>query len=347
MPSEMNNPQLNNPQFLVMNAGSSTLKYAYYDANTLACIQQQKIELTAVSFEEAVQQILSQSHDLKAVGHRIVHGGRELTQATLMTPQVFATLHNFNAWAPLHQPYNLRVIEVIQQQYQHLPQVAHFDTAFHSHQPELNRLYALPRLLSESGLIRYGFHGLSYEYIASVLPQYTNLADHKVVVLHLGSGASACGLHQRRSIASTMGFSALEGLMMATRSGSIDPGLLIYLLQEKGYSRDTLQRLLYKESGLLGVSGVSGDVRALLSSSHPHAKQAINLFCASVVRAIGQLVAVLQGLDVLVFTGGIGENAQPIREQITAQVSWLNPEVLVIPTNEELVIAQAMQQVLG
>ncbi len=242
--------------------------------------------------------------------------------------------------APLHQPYNIKAIDLLLQSHPELTQVACFDTAFHHTQPALHRLYALPRSMSDEGILRYGFHGLSYEYIASVLPDHTDKADGKVVILHLGSGASACALQNQKSVASTMGFTALEGLMMATRCGDLDPGILLYLMEEKNMPAQEITSLLYTQSGLLGVSGQSGDIRKLMNSTNPHAQEAIDLFCHYAVKAVGQLAATLQGLDVLVFTAGIGENQPDICRRITQALDWLAPETLVIPTNEEYMIAR-------
>lgn len=333
----------NEESFLVLNVGSSTLKYATYNATTLTCIKQEKLELSSRSYDETILSVINKTQHVKAVGHRVVHGGNQFKQATLVNTEVLNALKAFNAWAPLHQPFNLKAIEIVEKNLPGITQVAHFDTAFHSNQPEINRLYALPHSLSQAGMVRYGFHGLSYDYIASVLPKYTQKAEKKIVVLHLGNGASACALQKRQSVSSTMGFTALDGLMMGTRSGNIDPGLLIYLLQEKHYSLETLQNMLYRESGLLGVSAISSDIRELLNNPDPKAKRAVDLFCHYIVRAIGQLAAELKGLDVLVFTGGIGENSDSIRDQIVAQIKWLKPEVVVIPTDEEVVIAKAMK----
>jgi len=247
--------------------------------------------------------------------------------------------------------------------------VACFDTAFHRTQPEVAQRFALPRRITEQGVRRYGFHGLSYEYIADVLPQHLgDRADGRVVVAHLGNGASMCGMKQRRSMATTMGFTAVEGLMMGTRTGSLDPGVLLYLMDYQGMDAKAIARLLYKESGLLGVSGVSQDMRELLASEIPEAQEAVDLFCYRIVREIGSLSAAIGGLDALVFTGGIGEHAAPVRARVCEALGWMGVEldaaansedaqrvsskasgvdVLVLPTNEEWMIARHTVELLG
>lgn len=334
-------------QILILNAGSSTLKYAFYDIATLKCQSREKLTITGDDYDSVLQDVLGKAKNLKGVGHRVVHGGTKFKAPVMVNNEVLKILKDLICLAPLHQPLSLKAIETIQESHPFLPQIACFDTAFHRTQPKLNQLYALPRALSHEGVIRYGFHGLSYEYIASVLPQHTDKADSKVIVLHLGSGASACALLNRKSVSSTMGFTALEGLMMSTRSGSIDPGVILYLQQQKGMSVSDIETLLYKKSGFLGVSGISADSRDLIENADPKAQEAINLFCHFTIRAIGQLAADLQGLDVLVFTGGIGENQPKIRDQITKAVEWLDPEIQVIPTNEELIIARNLQNIFA
>ncbi|WOE74292.1 acetate/propionate family kinase [Alterisphingorhabdus coralli] len=333
-------------RLLVLNAGSSTLKYAFYVADTLACLKREKLDITDGDYLGAIETILGNAENLAAVGHRVVHGGEEFHDPVLVTQDIYHKLEALIPLAPLHQPHNLKAIDTVIQAYPDLPQIACFDTAFHRSQPRVNQLYALPSDLSEQGIIRYGFHGLSYEYIASILPEHSDKADGKVIVLHLGSGASACAMLNRQSVSSTMGFTALEGLMMSTRCGTIDPGVILYLQQEKGMPLADIEALLYKQSGLLGVSGISADSRDLVGHADPKAQMAIDLFCHYAVRAIGQLAAELQGLDVLVFTAGIGENQPEIRDRITQAVSWLNPEIHVIPTNEEYIIAAHSKAVI-
>ncbi len=297
-----------------------------------------------------------------AVGHRVVHGADRYAAPVVLSPADVDTLAGFVPLAPLHQPYNVAGIRALTALLPEVPQVACFDTAFHMTQPERARRFALPRRLSEAGIKRYGFHGLSYEYVARVLPQHLrNRADGRVVVAHLGNGASMCAMKEGRSVATTMGFTALDGLMMGTRCGAIDPGVLLYLMDYRGMDAAALTKLLYKESGLLGVSGVSQDMRALLESPAPGAAEAVELFCYRIARELGSLAAALGGLDALVFTAGIGEHAAPVREQVCRQADWLGVtlddaanarhaaristkdsavDVLVLPTNEEWMIAQ-------
>jgi acetate kinase len=299
---------------------------------------------------------------IAAVGHRVVHGADRYAAPVVLAPADVEALAGFVPLAPLHQPYNVAGIRALSALLPGVPQVACFDTAFHMTQPALARRFALPRRLSEAGIKRYGFHGLSYEYIARVLPQHLGAkADGRVVVAHLGNGASMCAMHQRKSVATTMGFTALDGLMMGTRCGAIDPGVLLHLLEFHHLDAAGLTKLLYKESGLLGVSGVSQDMRALLDSAAPEAAEAVELFCYRIARELGSLAAALGGLDALVFTAGIGEHAAPVREQVCRQAEWLGVkldaeanarhaacistegskvDVLVLPTNEEWMIAQ-------
>ena len=296
---------------------------------------------------------------IEAAGHRVVHGGLVYDRAVRIDERVIANLEQLTPLAPLHQPHNLAAIRALAEVAPGLPQVACFDTAFHRTQPRVAQLFALPRALIESGVRRYGFHGLSYEYIAYRLPHYAPEA-RKVVVAHLGSGASMCALHDGRSIESTMGFTAVDGLPMGTRTGAMDPGVVLYLMQDRGYDAKTIENLLYKESGLLGVSGFSNDMRDLLESDDPHAAEAVELFVYHIGKHLGALSSALEGLDTLVFTAGIGENSAPIRERVCRRVEWLGVRldedanrqgvsristadspvpVWVIPTNEELMIA--------
>ncbi|MFZ1827985.1 MAG: acetate/propionate family kinase, partial [Candidatus Competibacteraceae bacterium] len=238
---------------------------------------------------------------IEAAGHRVVHGGLVYDRAVRIDERVIADLEQLTPLAPLHQPHNLAAIRALAEVAPGLPQVACFDTAFHRTQPRVAQLFALPRALIESGVRRYGFHGLSYEYIAYRLPHYAPEA-RKVVVAHLGSGASMCALHDGRSIESTMGFTAVDGLPMGTRTGAMDPGVVLYLMQERGYDAKTIEKLLYKESGLLGVSGFSNDMRDLLESGDSHAAEAVELFVYHVGKHLGALASALEGLDALVFT---------------------------------------------
>ncbi|MEH6456712.1 MAG: acetate/propionate family kinase [Cocleimonas sp.] len=303
-----------------------------------------------------------------AVGHRIVHGGSHFTKPTIITPESLEQLKRLIPLAPLHQPHSIVAIEAIATNAPELLQVACFDTSFHRTQSKIEQMFAIPRALTEEGIIRYGFHGLSYEYIASVLPQYLgDKADGRVLVAHLGNGTSMCAMKNRKSVSSTMGFSTLEGLVMGTRCGLLDAGVILHLIKEKGLSVDEVQKMLYHESGLLGVSGISSDMRDLQKSDHPDAKQAIELFCHRAKEEIGNLTAVMHGLDAIVFTAGIGENSPPVREQICESLEWLGVkldknannnsetkisaadskiDVYVIPTDEEATIAKATRDFL-
>jgi acetate kinase len=301
-------------------------------------------------------------NSLAAAGHRVVHGGAMYNAPVVVDPSVIADLESLVSLAPLHQPHNLAGIKALAKLDPNLPQVACFDTAFHYTQPQVATAFALPRTLTEGGIRRYGFHGLSYEYIASVLPDYAgSAAEGKVVVAHLGQGASMCALQARRSVATTMGFCALDGLPMGHRCGALDPGVVLYLMLEKGLNAAAVMDLLYNRSGLLGVSGISGDMRKLSASKDPHAAEAIDLFVYRIGRELGSLVAALGGLDTLVFTGGIGEHSAAVRERVCRDAAWLGIELdarantaggpcitktdsrvsaWVIPTDEDLMIAR-------
>lgn len=303
------------------------------------------------------------------VGHRVVHGGARYTKPTVVTPDVLADLHKLVPLAPLHQPHNLAAIEAVAERLPSVPQVACFDTSFHRTQMPVAQLVPLPKEIRDNGVERYGFHGLSYEYIASVLPHIApGIASGRVIVAHLGSGASMCAMKDGRSIDSTLGFTALDGLCMGTRPGSVDPGVILYLFQGLGLSAKDVETVLYKRSGLLGISGISNDMRELLSSAAPAAKSAIDYFVYRAAKEIGALTASLGGVDGLVFTGGIGENSPEIRRRICEASAWLGlsidhagngrggprispPEsrvsVWVIPTNEELMVARHTGALLG
>ncbi|MGB4874099.1 MAG: acetate/propionate family kinase [Candidatus Competibacter sp.] len=306
--------------------------------------------------------------EIVAAGHRVVHGGKEFSDPQRLTPEIMARLETFIPLAPLHQPHNLAGIRALTAVRPDLPQVACFDTAFHFGQPELARVFALPKIYRQEGVQRYGFHGLSYEYIAGALAEEMETSTTgRVVVAHLGNGASMCAMRDGKSMASTMGFTAVEGLPMGTRSGSLDPGVLLYLLERHGMGVRDLNNLLYKQSGLLGLSGISNDMRELLASPDPSAKLAVDYFTYRIARELGSLAAALGGLDALVFTGGIGENATAVREQVCVRSGWLGIEldavanaerhtristpasrvtVWVLPTNEELIIARHTRQLV-
>jgi acetate kinase len=265
---------------------------------------------------------------LAALGHRVVHGGLRHAQPVLVTPELLAELDALVPLAPLHEPHNLAPIKMALKLDPDLPQVACFDTAFHRTAPEVEQAFALPYSLYEEGIRRYGFHGLSYEYIASVLPVTApEIAHGRVVVAHLGNGCSACALQDRVSIATTMGFTALDGLPMGTRCGDLDPGVVLHLIQQKQMQPDALVDLLYRRSGMLGLSGVSSDFRELLASAEPRARFAVEVFCYRVARHIASLAAALGGLDGVVFTAGVGENAAPVRAAICHACAWLGLEL--------------------
>ncbi len=305
---------------------------------------------------------------LIGIGHRVAHGGLKYTHPVRLDSHVVDELEKLIPLVPLHQPYNLLPIRLGLERRPDLPQVACFDTQFHSTYPEVAQTIAIPASLRDSGVQRYGFHGPSYEYIASALPRFDpRAADGRAVVLHLGNGASMCALKAGRSVATTMGFSSLDGLPMGTRCGALDPGVILYLMQSMKMDAQQIERLLYKESGLLGLSGISSDMRILLESSDPHAKLAVDVFVYRIGRELGSLAAALGGLDAIVFTAGIGENAYIIRERVCHDAAWLGIELdeagnaargpristersrvsaWVIPTNEELMIARHTQRVL-
>ncbi|ANB03098.1 acetate/propionate family kinase [Ectothiorhodospira sp. BSL-9] len=303
----------------------------------------------------------SDADDIAAIGHRVVHGGRTYRQPARLDAETVRDLETLIPLAPLHQPHCLAPVSLLSELRPDVPQVACFDTSFHTTQPRVAQAFALPRDLTEAGLVRYGFHGLSYDYISRALAQHVPTPETgRVVVAHLGNGASLCAMHNGVSVASTMGFTALDGLPMGTRCGNIDPGLVLHLLSHENMTPDEVSRVLYKESGLLGVSGISSDMRVLLDSGEPSAREAVDLFVYRIVREIGSLASALGGLDHLVFTAGIGERASPVRSEVIRGCQWLGLEVdeasnlehgpcistassraaaWVIPTDEERMIA--------
>jgi acetate kinase len=306
---------------------------------------------------------------LVGVGHRVVHGGLEYSKPVRVDAKLLLALEKYVPLAPLHQPHNLAPIRTLLERAPELPQVACFDTAFHRVQSEVAQAFALPRSITERGVRRYGFHGLSYEYIAQALPNHDpKAAAGKTIVLHLGNGSSMCATDKGRSVASTMGFTAVDGLPMGTRCGSIDPGVMLYLMDEMKMDARAIEKLIYQQSGLLGVSGISSDMRALLASSDPNAKSAIDLYVYRIGREMGSLAAALGGLDAIVFTAGIGENSAVLRERVCRDARWLGIELdakaneaggprisaagskvsaWTIPTNEELMIARHTQALLA
>jgi acetate kinase len=390
---------------LVVNAGSSSIKFSVYSADFddqgqpvamgngslekhgdhyrlsfREASNDTDVEQRWPQFEESISdetlgkliQWIEQhtGERLFAAGHRIVHGGTRTHVAALIDSSVMGEMEALIPIAPLHQPACLAPVRFLAREHPHLPQVACFDTAFHHSLGRLETLYGLPRGLSEEGIRRYGFHGLSYEYIASVLPAYDRrAAAGRTIVAHLGNGASLCALRAGRSCATSMGFTALDGILMGTRPGHLDPGILLYLLRERGMTAEALEHLLYHECGLLGVSGgISSDMRELSASQEPAAKEAIDLYVHTIVREIGAFAAVLGGLDALVFTGGIGEHSASVRARIIEGCAWLGMKVdeqanqvdgpflsqsssrvaaWMIPTDEDHVIARHTLQLLN
>ncbi len=306
---------------------------------------------------------------LVGVGHRVVHGGLEYAEPVRVDAAVLAALEKYVPLAPLHQPHNLAPIRMLLERAPELPQVACFDTAFHRAQPPVAQAFALPKAITDLGVRRYGFHGLSYEYIAGALPRHDAAAARgRVVVLHLGNGSSMCATVAGRSVASTMGFTAADGLPMGTRCGNLDPGVVLYLMDELRMDARAIEKLIYQESGLLGVSGISSDMRTLEASAEPGARAAIDLYIYRIGRELGSLAAAAGGLDAIVFTGGIGENSRSLRERVCRDAAWLGIEVdpaanaangprisaassrvsaWAIPTNEELMIARHARRVLA
>jgi acetate kinase len=380
---------------VVLNAGSSSIKFSVFrlDAESPALVLRGQIEglYTAARFvakdpagattatrtwdgegplghDGAIRFLLDYLHGelagyrVRAVGHRVVHGGTDYDRPVRLDSTLVEHLERFIPLAPLHQPHNLAAIRALLVRAPQLPQVACFDTSFHRRMPTVAQAFALPPAITDRGVRRYGFHGLSYEYIAATLPQLDAAAARgRVVVAHLGNGASMCAIDNGRSVASTMGFTAVEGLPMGTRSGSLDPGVLLYLMDELKMDVRAIEKLIYQQSGLLGVSGVSSDMRTLLASDDPRAAFAVELFCYRIHRELGSLVAALGGIDALVFTGGIGEHAAPVRARVLQLAAWLGIEAdaaanatqgprlttpgsrtraWVIPTDEELMIAR-------
>ena len=303
------------------------------------------------------------------VGHRVVHGGTKYAGPVIVTPAVLDDLRGLAPLAPLHQPHNIAAIETLSERMPDVPQVACFDTSFHRGQPAVAELVPLPKAIRDAGVRRYGFHGLSYEYIASALPSVApDIADGRVIVAHLGSGASLCAMKARKSVDSTLGFTALDGLCMGTRPGSLDPGVVLHLFQTMGRSAAEVEKLLYKQSGLIGISGISNDMRDLIDNPDPAARLAVDYFVYHAAKHIGALAAVLGGVDALVFTAGIGEHSVEIRRRICEASSWLGvaldssantghgPRIStsssrvsawVVPTNEELMIARHTGALLG
>ncbi|MCW5626196.1 MAG: acetate/propionate family kinase [Burkholderiales bacterium] len=385
----------------VLNAGSSSLKFSLYldtgddlewrvkgkidnlpgagrllatGADGRVVAERRWTETVPLSRDDAVGHVMdllnraTGPHPLRAIGHRVVHGGPSFTAPVRVDTAVLAQLERLTPLALLHQPHNLAPIRPLLASAPQMLQVACFDTAFHRTQPDLAQRFGLPEHFWDAGVRRYGFHGLSYEFIASRLPQIdARAATGRTIVLHLGNGASLCALRDGRSVATSMGFTALDGLMMGTRSGSLDPGLLLYLQRERGMSVDALEHLLYHDAGLKGVSGISGDMQVLRASEDPQAKLAIDLFCYRIARELGSAAAALGGLDAIVFTAGIGEHHPAIRAQVCRDAAWLgvtldttandsnatristadsSTHAFMIRTDEEIMIAQHVRTLL-
>lgn len=380
---------------LVLNGGSSSLKFAVFEGSdqlplllrgnvaSLGLRPRLRVEAAAgrskidrslgeapIDMDKAfaaVATVLADNDLLRRidrVGHRIVHGGRDFTEATRLEERTLDALRLLEPLAPIHQRINLEIVALATELLPQALQIGCFDTAFHSARPGIAKIYGLPRAMTEAGIVSYGFHGLSYSHIASRLrDRYGASAGGRTIVAHLGSGASLCAMDAGRSIATTMGFSTLDGLVMSTRCGTLDPGVILHLLRERRLSAKELVSLLYEQSGLLGVSGISGDMRTLIGSDDPAAAEAVDLFVYRIGREIGSLAAAMGGLDTLVFTAGIGENAPLVRERICTAVAWLGVglddernrageevvsaansrvDVLVIPADEEGAVAREL-----
>ncbi|MDE2423919.1 MAG: acetate/propionate family kinase [Betaproteobacteria bacterium] len=389
----------NNQSILAVNVGSSSIKFTLYaiENNAIKCTLLKgksdhldekciaKIEYEydyhvdcdefyipekIDKFDAVLEKLTSKLNELfpttvvVAIGHRVVHGGQKYFQSVIITKEVIDDLMGYIPLAPLHQPHNVDGIHIFSKYFSDAIQIACFDTAFHRTLPDIEKTYPIPTSLKEKGIIRYGFHGLSYQYICQTLEQLTDSINRKSILIHLGNGASMCACLHQKSVATSMGFSTLDGLMMGTRSGSIDPGILIYLLRQH-WSVDDIENMLYHDSGLKGVSGISSDMLTLRQSHSPHALFAINLFIYEMIKSIGMLIAILNGVDLIVFTGGIGEHDAQLRQDFIRQISYFgakiddekntrmivsNPkkisrsesavEIWVVPTDEELIVAQ-------
>lgn len=394
----------NNGFLLVLNSGSSSVKFALYEQDGKECVGRGAIKnigknasmsvsgtffvdkphimptfsrecRTTTNATHALMKWLEQclpSEQLVAVGHRVVHGGH-IEEPCLVTPDIIAYLETLVPLAPLHQPFNLEAIDLITRLHPNVPQVVCLDTSFHTTIPPLHQRFALPRKWHDEGVKRYGFHGLSYEYIAGCLKEKSPRASRgRTIVAHLGGGASLCALQEGKSFETSMGFSALDGLVMGTRPGTLDAGVLLYFLQEKNMDEAAIEHMLYHDAGLLGVSGISSDMATLLDSQVSSAREAVDLFCLRITREAGALISLLAGLDAFIFTAGIGEHAPVIREKICSSLAWIGLEldltknsqahgdqavmlskplskvdVWLIPTDEEQVIARHTSALIG
>jgi acetate kinase len=386
---------------LVINAGSSSIKFSMFEAadgDALAAAMHGQIEgigtaphlvchdgggeriadesVPGGNYGEAMAALhrwfaghVGSEAGFAGVGHRVVHGGLSHAEPVLIDARVMSDLEALVPLAPLHQPHNIAAIRAVAANAPRVPQVACFDTAFHRSEPAVAQTFALPRAMTERGIRGYGFHGLSYEYIVSAMPAVApDCAHGKLVVAHLGNGASMCAVAAGRSVATTMTFTAVDGLPMGTRTGALDPAAVLYLMRHEGMDAGAIERLIWNQSGLVGVSGLSSDMRALLASDAPSAREAVDLFVYRIGRELGSLAAALRGLDAFVFTAGIGENAAEIRARVCRDAAWLGIEldedanalhqtrisragsavpVFVVPTNENLMIARHVREVLG
>ena len=356
---------------LVLNAGSSSLKFAVFDGLTpklkgqvsgigsaprLEVEGDRSIEVPQVATPSdglltAAEWLSDKGYEpalFAAIGHRIVHGGTRYVTPVIVNDGIQSELEKLRALAPLHLPFGLGVLREMRRIAPQVPNIACFDTAFHATQPELATRLPIPRDYFDKGYRRYGFHGLNYEHVADALPKMTGKPlPRRLLAAHLGSGASMCAIFDGKSVATTMGFSTADGLVMATRTGSIDPGVLVALMRDEHLSLDQLEDLLYRRSGLLGLSGISPDMRVLLASGRTEAVEAIDYYCYSAARHAASLVPALGGLDAIVFTGGVGENAGPVRARILSHLKWLGVgEVFVVPANEELTIARNVRTLI-
>ncbi|MCC5810737.1 MAG: acetate/propionate family kinase [Ectothiorhodospiraceae bacterium] len=387
---------MNQQSVLVVNAGSSSIKFALYargdrptplyrgQADGLGGDARFRVSdlveggteqraLRGGDHRAAIEALMewvehcSRDRPLAAAGHRVVHGGTRYSEPVRLTDGILAELEDLKGLAPLHQPHNLSPVRLLAELRPDLPQTASFDTAFHRDQPWYAQRFALPRSYADEGVLRYGFHGLSYQYMARWLKEHhPELHRGRVIVAHLGNGASLCAMRGGRSVATSMGFTALDGLPMGQRCGSLDPGVVLYLIRQRGMAAEDVEDLLYRRSGLLGMSGISHDVRALLESREPAAAEALEIYCYRAAREIGSLAAALGGMDALVFTAGVGEHAAPVRADICGRLSWLgvaldeernrghagcishddSTPVLVVPTDEEGEIARDIETLL-
>ena len=385
---------------LVINAGSSSIKFSIFETTTDRSLRagvHGQVEGIGVSPRLRVgdargepladETVAGAGHDgaiatihdwfadhlggegrFDAVGHRMVHGGLKLVEPTFIDERVLSILAELVPLAPLHLPHQIAAVRAVSARAPTVPQAACFDTSFHCSQPPIARRFALPREFTAKGIQRYGFHGLSYEYIVSVLPQFAgDVSEGRIIVAHLGNGASMCAIKRGRSVATTMSFTAVDGLPMGTRCGSLDPAVILYLMQHERMNAESIERLIYERSGLLGVSGLSSDMRTLLASDSPAAQEAIDLFVYRIGRELGSLVAALGGLDGLVFTAGIGEHAHLIRSRVGEDAGWIGIKIdeaanrgdgprisapgstvptWVIPTDENLMVARHTRQLL-